>query len=124
MPEIQKMNNVKEISMWYYWEIKSSTEIEGLEKVAFTTDKRKIADIMSVVKELKIAPITETAPRSLICFEDPNGKVFCTYFGPDNGKETYGVDYEDKTGKLYDAIKSADFPLPEPIELKHYLLSH
>ena len=119
MTEIQKMDNVKKISMWYYQEIRSSTEIKGLEKAAVTTDKKKIADIMSVLKELKIAHITDTAPLDLLCFEDPNGKLLCTYFGPDTGKETSGVDYEDKTGKLYDAIKSAGFPLPEPIEPKH-----
>jgi hypothetical protein len=119
MAEIQKMDDAKEISMWYYWEIKSSTEIEGLKKAAFTTDRQKIADIMSLVKELKIAHITDTAPESLICFEDPNNKTFCIYLGPGPRKEIYGLDYQDKTGKLYDALQSAGFPLPEPIEPNH-----
>jgi hypothetical protein len=107
MTEIQKIDNVIEISVWYYHDFKNGNEFHNIEKVKSTPDKQKIKDIMAIVKKLKISHFTDTAPESLICFEVPNGKLVCTYFDVHTPKETYGVDFDDKTGELYDALQAA-----------------
>jgi hypothetical protein len=111
MAEIQKMNNVVRISLRGCNGLKNGNEFFDLkEERASTSEKQKIADIMSAIREVEIVPGgIMVAITEVICFEDPNGQLFCTTIsiGYETDKTTVGEDYIDKSGKLYDALKSA-----------------
>jgi hypothetical protein len=104
-----KSMDVVEVSLWSFNSLKNGNEFIDLKKLKTTTDKKKIAGIMSAVKEIKTGDdiISPPAPAlNLICFRNKDGEILCTSISYYVRGEIYGENYVD-TGKLDDALQSA-----------------
>ena len=107
MAEIQKMDSVKEISIQYCGKWKDGNECLELQYWDSTSDKQRISELMSVIRELKIEPARKSAYGPLLCFKDNHGQVFCTGMDYRDEKTVYGSDFNESTGKLFDTLRVA-----------------
>ncbi len=107
MSEIQKMDNIVEISWWSCDRLNESKECVHYKFETGTSEKRNISMLMSAVKELKIIPQKKCEETDLICFKDKHGKILCANMNLLGDETVCGSDYEDTTGMLYKAFTEA-----------------
>ena len=109
MRYIQHMKNVTEISMWDFKGVDDNDRPVGMTLWKKISDQNSISNIMSAVKNAEIDPYTVVGAvcDCLICFKDPDGRLYCTSIGIDSDKVVYGWAYIDRSGQLYDALNAA-----------------
>lgn len=73
-----------------------------------TDNPEQIASIMAAIKAVRITdPDTFLGTDSLLCFKCKNGKIYTIDLYNYEEKTTFGIGYEDPTGRLYKELANA-----------------
>jgi len=120
--EIQKMDDgyVREILVANFDGYEKFLGWVYPQKVDFwsrTDDANKIALVMASIKSVRITePDTFLGTDLLLCFKGKDGNIYTIDLYNYEGKTTFGVGYEDKTGRLYEALADAGLVAASNVE--------